>query len=363
MTCAGPDAAPGWPPSASPAPHRSRRPGVISRSASGPGCTGACTSPTATPPGPPTRAAPSPAPRRWWSAPTTTAGTPPSRDVGTATARWRGTRGATTTPRCGRRSAWSPVTCGRRVAGAVVADDNALVDREAAYRAGLGWYGKNTNLLLDDRGSWFVLGSVVTDAPLPETGPPMEDGCGACTRCLTACPTGALVAPGRARRPPVPGLAAAGPGLVPARVPRGARRPGVRLRRLPGGVPAQPALRPARPAAAGGAGCRAMGVAGRDAVARRRHAAHDPVRAVVHPPPRAPLPPPQRAGRPRQRRRRRRPGGRRTRCGGAWPTPTRSCGGTRCGPPARLDRRDLLADAGRHRGRPDVRAELAAVGR
>jgi len=78
----------------------------------------------------------------------------------------------------------------------VVVDDNALVDREAAYRAGLGWYGKNTNLLLDGRGSWFVLGSVVTDAPLPETGPPQPDGCGPCTRCLSACPTGALVAPG-----------------------------------------------------------------------------------------------------------------------------------------------------------------------
>jgi len=78
----------------------------------------------------------------------------------------------------------------------VVVDDNALVDREAAYRAGLGWYGKNTNLLLAEGGSWFVLGSVVTDAPLPETGPPQADGCGGCTRCLTACPTGALVAPG-----------------------------------------------------------------------------------------------------------------------------------------------------------------------
>lgn len=78
----------------------------------------------------------------------------------------------------------------------VLADDNALVDREAAYRAGLGWYGKNTNLLLPGRGSWFVLGSVVTDAPLPAAPTPVEDGCGACTRCLPACPTGALIAPG-----------------------------------------------------------------------------------------------------------------------------------------------------------------------
>src|SRR5579859_5260607 len=77
----------------------------------------------------------------------------------------------------------------------VLADDNALVDREAAYRAGLGWYGKNTNLLLPGRGSWHVLGSVVTDAPLPPDQP-IADGCGACERCLTACPTGAFIRPG-----------------------------------------------------------------------------------------------------------------------------------------------------------------------
>jgi epoxyqueuosine reductase len=80
----------------------------------------------------------------------------------------------------------------------VLADDNALVDRQAAYRAGLGWYGKNTNILLPGRGSWFVLGAVVTDAPLspsPAAGP-VADGCGPCRRCLPACPTGALIAPG-----------------------------------------------------------------------------------------------------------------------------------------------------------------------
>jgi epoxyqueuosine reductase len=78
----------------------------------------------------------------------------------------------------------------------VVADDNALVDREAAYRAGLGWYGKNANLLLPGQGSWFVLGSVITDAPLVPTGPGVGDGCGTCVRCLDGCPTGAIVAPG-----------------------------------------------------------------------------------------------------------------------------------------------------------------------
>jgi epoxyqueuosine reductase len=78
----------------------------------------------------------------------------------------------------------------------VVADDNALVDREAAYRAGLGWYGKNANLLMPGTGSWFVLGSVITDAPLEATAPRVADGCGTCTRCLDGCPTGAIVAPG-----------------------------------------------------------------------------------------------------------------------------------------------------------------------
>jgi epoxyqueuosine reductase len=78
----------------------------------------------------------------------------------------------------------------------VLADDNALVDREAAYRAGIGWYGKNANLLLPGRGSWFVLGSVVTDAPLATDARPLADGCGSCTRCIDGCPTGAIVAPG-----------------------------------------------------------------------------------------------------------------------------------------------------------------------
>jgi epoxyqueuosine reductase len=78
----------------------------------------------------------------------------------------------------------------------VLCDDNALVDRAAAHRAGLGWYGKSSNLLLEGGGSWFVLGSVVTDAPLPPSPAPVPDGCGSCTRCIDACPTGAIVAPG-----------------------------------------------------------------------------------------------------------------------------------------------------------------------
>ena len=78
----------------------------------------------------------------------------------------------------------------------VLADDNALVDRAAAHRAGIGWFGKNANILIPHHGSWFVLGSVVTDAPLEPAAEPVADGCGTCTRCIPACPTGAIVAPG-----------------------------------------------------------------------------------------------------------------------------------------------------------------------
>jgi epoxyqueuosine reductase len=78
----------------------------------------------------------------------------------------------------------------------VVVDDNALVDRPAAHRAGLGWFGKSSNLLHPEWGSWMVVGSVVTTADLPATPGPLDDGCGSCRRCLDGCPTGAIVAPG-----------------------------------------------------------------------------------------------------------------------------------------------------------------------
>jgi epoxyqueuosine reductase len=76
------------------------------------------------------------------------------------------------------------------------ADDNSVVDRAVAHRAGLGWYGKNANLLLPGAGSWFVLGSIVTTAEYEPAAAPVGDGCGTCTRCIDECPTGAIVAPG-----------------------------------------------------------------------------------------------------------------------------------------------------------------------
>lgn len=78
----------------------------------------------------------------------------------------------------------------------ILADDNSIVDREVAYQAGLGWYGKNANLLIEGAGSYFVLGSVITDAPLEPSTKTVEDGCGSCRRCIDNCPTQAIVAPG-----------------------------------------------------------------------------------------------------------------------------------------------------------------------
>jgi len=79
--------------------------------------------------------------------------------------------------------------------GVIFADDNSIVDRETAYLAGIGWYGKNANILLPSAGSFFVIGCVVTTADLP-VGTPLDDGCGSCSRCIPACPTSAIVAPG-----------------------------------------------------------------------------------------------------------------------------------------------------------------------
>lgn len=86
---------------------------------------------------------------------------------------------------------------GRRIGGAyrVLVDSNDHVDREAAARAGVGFYGKNTMLITRRHGSWVVLGTLVTDVEL-EPSPPLDAGCGSCTLCIEACPTGALDEPG-----------------------------------------------------------------------------------------------------------------------------------------------------------------------
>jgi epoxyqueuosine reductase len=77
----------------------------------------------------------------------------------------------------------------------VLVDANQHVDREAAVRSGVGFYGKNTMLITRRHGSWVVLGTVVTDSELEPT-PRLGLDCGECTLCIEACPTGALDEPG-----------------------------------------------------------------------------------------------------------------------------------------------------------------------
>ena len=86
---------------------------------------------------------------------------------------------------------------GRQLGGEyrVLVDANQHVDREAASRSGVGFYGKNTMLITRRHGSWVVLGTLVTTAEVEPT-PPLNLDCGSCTLCIEACPTGALDEPG-----------------------------------------------------------------------------------------------------------------------------------------------------------------------
>jgi epoxyqueuosine reductase len=75
----------------------------------------------------------------------------------------------------------------------VFTDSAPVMEVELAVRAGIGWRGKHT-LLLDRAGSWFFLGEVFTDLPLPADAP-VEEHCGSCQRCIDVCPTQAIVGP------------------------------------------------------------------------------------------------------------------------------------------------------------------------
>jgi epoxyqueuosine reductase len=78
----------------------------------------------------------------------------------------------------------------------VFVDSAPVLERALARDAGLGWIGKHTCLIDSDGGSWFFLGEIYLDLPLP-VDPPASAHCGTCTRCIDVCPTQAIVAPYR----------------------------------------------------------------------------------------------------------------------------------------------------------------------
>ena len=87
-----------------------------------------------------------------------------------------------------------PEITGHPVKTRIFVDDGPMNDRAAAARAGIGWFGKNTNVLTPTHGSWVFLAQVITDIPL-EPDAPLKKTCGQCSLCIPACPTGAIVAP------------------------------------------------------------------------------------------------------------------------------------------------------------------------
>jgi epoxyqueuosine reductase len=97
-------------------------------------------------------------------------------------------------PRLDRLAAFIRGAAGEGAATRVAVDTSAVLERDLAARAGLGWFGKNTNLLAPGLGSYFLIGVVLTTASL-EFDTPVADRCGTCTACLDACPTRAFVEP------------------------------------------------------------------------------------------------------------------------------------------------------------------------
>ena len=121
-------------------------------------------------------------------------------------------------------------------------DTLPLLEREIAARAGLGGIGKHTLLIEPGLGSWLLIGSIVTTLELEETGGVEDyDPCGACTRCIDACPTDAITPWSVDARACISALTIEHRGADRRGPPRGDGGLDLRMRRLPGGVSPQPA--------------------------------------------------------------------------------------------------------------------------
>lgn len=97
--------------------------------------------------------------------------------------------------RLGELHEWIESEMGSPVRAKAYVDTGPILERDLARRAGLGWFGKNTNLVNPRIGSFFFIGSLLVDLDLVSDAPFEADRCGTCTRCLDACPTGAFVEP------------------------------------------------------------------------------------------------------------------------------------------------------------------------
>jgi len=96
--------------------------------------------------------------------------------------------------RCERLVDALTAALGYRPAARIFVDSSPLTERAAARRAGVGWTGKHTNLLVPRTGSWVFLAAIILEIDL-EPDEPLRTHCGSCTRCIDACPTGAITEP------------------------------------------------------------------------------------------------------------------------------------------------------------------------